>query len=151
MKKYLLALALMVPMLTGCSSAQGNAKKEIEKRLEVATREGAAYSIDDCIYSADNDSCFIFSGDFSFPDEPKFRTEYLYRQTQSGLLIAIKNLDLGGSLLRNMNNKANSGNETIDNVLNEAFKESGLGLSVTIYNDLQNGSLVDITNATLNK
>lgn len=151
MKKILLALVLIVPIIVGCSSAQENAKNEIEKRLEVATSVGATYSIDDCIYSADNDSCFIFSGEFSTPDGIKFRTEYLYRQAQSSLLIAIKNLDLGGSLLRNMNNKANSGNETIDNALNEAFKESGLGLSATIYNDLQDGSLVDITNATLNK
>ena len=37
MKKLLLALVLMVPMLAfvGCSSAENNARKEIEKRMNL--------------------------------------------------------------------------------------------------------------------
>lgn len=147
MKKFLLILALMMPMLVGCSSAQENAKNEIEKRMDAAIKEGATYSINDCIYSADNDSCFIFSREFSTPNGTNSRVEYLYEQTQSGLLIAIKNLDLGGSLLRNMGYNSNSGNEIIDNAFNKALEKSGIGLSITIYSDLQDGSLIDITNS----
>lgn len=148
MKKLLLALVLMVPMLAfvGCSSAENNARKEIEKRMNVLMEReyGATYTIDKCIYAADNDSCFIFSGDVVLPNGKRSAHEYLYRQYEDDLLIGLKLVMQYGSLLRNNDIKANTGSE-MDDIVNAALQSSGLGLSATIYSDLQNGSLSDIT------
>lgn len=145
MKKYLLALVIVLPMVViGCASPESKARKEISDRVDVFKKENVSYSIGKCIYAADNDSCFIFEGNVTSPDV-NFTTEYLYRQYNSDLLIGIKLVTpASGSLLRNINVKVNTGSE-IDDAVNEAFASSGLGLSMTIYNDLKNGSLLDIT------
>lgn len=155
MKKFLLALVLVLVLplvLAGCSSAEKNARTEIEKRMNVLmeSENGAAYTIDKCIYKADNDSCFVFSGKVIFPNGVEAEHEYLYKQGNDNLLIGLKLVMQYGSLLRNMNIKANTGSE-IDNVVNETFASSGLGLSMTIYNDLKNGSLLDITDVDKSK
>lgn len=146
MQKFLLAVVLVLPMvLAGCSSSESKARKEISDRVDTFKKENVSYSIGKCIYAADNDSCFIFEGNVTSPDV-NYTTEYLYRQYSSDLLIGIKLVTpTSGSLLRNINIKANTGSE-VDIAANEAFESSGLGLSMTIYNDLKNGSLLDITN-----
>lgn len=148
MKKFLLALMMVVPMvLGGCSSPESKARKEISDRVDVFKKENVSYSIGKCIYAADNDSCFIFEGNVT-SSEVNYTTEYLYRQYNSDLLIGIKLVTpASGSLLRNINIKANTGSE-IDDAFNAALESSGLGLSMTIYNDLKNGSLLDITNVS---
>ena len=67
-----------------------------------------------------------------------------YKQREDGLFICIKFVDANGSLLRNINKKSNTGNATVDDAVNSAMESSKLGLSLTIYNDLLNGSLVGI-------
>lgn len=145
MKKFLLALAVIVPMvLVGCSSAENDARNQIAKRMDVFIKEDASFSIGDCIYSKSNDSCFIFSGDVTDVQGKKYNVEYIFNQYKNDLLVGIQAVEVSGSLLRNMNTKANTGSE-IDDAVNEAFASSELGLSMTIYNDLKNGSLLDIT------
>lgn len=140
-------LALIVPMfLVGCSSPESNARKQISDKVDAIKKDGTSYSIDRCIYSEDNDSCFIFEGTLTPPSGEKAQMEYIYRQRNNNLLIGIKSVKYGGSLLRNNNIKANTGSSA-DDIVNSALASSGMGLSMTIYNDLQNGSLVDITNA----
>lgn len=146
MKKFLLALVIVLPMvMIGCASAEKDARKQISERIGIINKNNnVTYSIGKCIYAAANDSCFIFEGNVK-SHEGNYSTEYLYRQTKDDLLIAIKLVtSASGSLLRNMNIKANSGRE-INDAVNEAFSSSGLALSITIYNDLKNCSLLDIT------
>lgn len=148
MKKFLLALVLsmMSIVFAGCSSAEKDARKEISERVDAFLKDGSSFSIRECIYSEENDSCFIFSGDMISPKGEQFKTEYIYRQRNNDLLIGVKLVEPFGSLLRNNNIKANTG-ISADDIVNSALTSSGMGLSVTIYNDLKNGSLLDITNA----
>lgn len=144
-KKLLFALVLIIQMLTtGCSSAEDNAREEIKKRCDVLIAHDAVYTIDECIYAADNDSCFIFSGKTKSDDGGSMDMEYLYRQTKGNLLIGLKFVEFNGSLLRNVETEAASGSG-MDDIVNAALESSGLGLSATIYGDLRTGSLLDIT------
>ncbi len=145
MMKHLLIFLFALPMmLVGCSSSEQNARNKISSRLDANKKENVTYSIGKCIYSEDNDSCFIFQGNIANSNGNKQNTEYIYKQREDGLFICIKFVDANGSLLRNINKKSNTGNATVDDAVNSAMESSKLGLSLTIYNDLLNGSLVGI-------
>lgn len=148
MKQIPFIFVALLMVLEGCSSSERNVRKEISDRVDAIIKENASYSIGECIYSEENDSCFIFEGYIISSEGEKTKTEFLYRQYEGdGLLIGIKSVDFYGSLLRNNNSKVNTGDSSMDDMVNEAFASSGVGLSLTIYSDLKNGSLIDITDA----
>lgn len=148
MKKLLLALAIVLSVvLTACTSKEGEARQQIVDRMDALLDVAVtSYTINDCLYAAENDSCYIFDGSVTLKNGFKYKTEYLFQQNEDNMLIGIKNAEYSGSLLRNMNKKVDTGSE-FDDVVNAAFNASGLGLSITIFNDLSDGSLVDITDA----
>ncbi|MBD5209436.1 MAG: hypothetical protein HDS80_05785 [Bacteroidales bacterium] len=158
MKKLLLILALFVPMMiaVSCNSPESNARKQIERRMDAGMNllkkagsapEDAKYIIEDCIYSANNDSIFIFLGAIVDRNGSKEKVEYIFRQYEDEYFVGLKFLETSGSLLRNQNKKTDSGSST-DDVVNRIIEESGVWLSMTIYNDLRDGSLIDITKIT---
>lgn len=161
MKKFLLGIVVLSIFIAGCSSSEtrsqeiteeSRAKQEIAKCMEAAVKGSSSFSIKDCIYAVPEDSCFIFSGVYTTPEMENISVEYLYRISDGDKLIAIKNIKLGGSLLRNINNRLSAENKTdreaeIAEAINNAAEKSGVNLSMTIYNDLNEGSLIDITDA----